>query len=385
MLPTFQSGSGPTIRGLNSTDNFVITIQPNPLVVSSASYSAYTPATPGDSAYNKYTAATVNTNFKIKLSNVPLNVSPAMLNNSTAINSLDSSGKVAWISNGTTNIAVTAGWMGTQNVRQAIAQTGGNTQNIFTNFVSGSLGAACCSAIDTAISGKTAGLTSASGENWGNQDIFSQGYVRNLSLWLPSTVDLTCMNYRVAGSPGVTLISPQHIIMAHHFQASSATFVDNAGNAYTRNITNSSQIGSTDIQIGILDSALPSAIKPIQFLPSNYALYLPGWINLAACVFTDQYNHLKIGECYGLSNDALDLDEPKVVARQPWYSVPISYDSGSCVALVVGSQLVMVNALHYTTGGDYDSAYLSAINSAMTALGGSEQLTLANLAAYTLY
>ena len=35
MTPTFQSGSGPTIRGLNATDNFVITIQPNPLVVSS--------------------------------------------------------------------------------------------------------------------------------------------------------------------------------------------------------------------------------------------------------------------------------------------------------------------------------------------------------------
>ncbi|MGF1484410.1 MAG: hypothetical protein ACFBZ8_08595, partial [Opitutales bacterium] len=104
-------------------------------------------------------------------------------------------------------------------------------------------------------------------------------YTRNPDCWA-ADLDLTGIspwNSHVGGVPyrrGGTLISPRHIIFANHFPIANDTqlaFVTANNQTIFRTLTASRQVLDTDIQIGLLDSDVPSSITYYKVLPPDFA------------------------------------------------------------------------------------------------------------------
>jgi hypothetical protein len=94
--------------------------------------------------------------------------------------------------------------------------------------------------------------------------------------------------------------------MANHYAQSvgkSIRFVDMSGNVYNRTLTAVTQVGSTDIAIGCLNSVI-SDVSFAKVLPENINDYLPN-LNLGIPVlYTDQQEKGLVANLYSLGNYA---------------------------------------------------------------------------------
>lgn len=241
------------------------------------------------------------------------------------------------------------------------------------------------SAIDGSLAGKTA---NASTYNIFSAGDFSAGtgFVRNPSLW--SNVDLTCFspwNSTLGASEGGTLVTPKHVVLANHFSGSGGSFpmtagsttikfVDKANTIYTRTITTLTQVGSSDLLIGTLDSDLPAAISPAPILPSG----LPAGLFLAGfpLVTTNAGKRLLVAEMSSFAT--VSVRSATGTGRTSWTASPLSVagDSGSPMFFLLGGRAVLWYAIHTPTTGEPVNAHIAAVN---TILGAGYALTVAGV------
>jgi hypothetical protein len=183
-----------------------------------------------------------------------------------------------------------------------------------------------------------------------------------------------------------TLVSPEHVVMAAHYQrpvGSTLVFHDRRGRPQRRVLAAVESIaGITDIAVGRLDAPLPDSVRPYRVMPpAADSGALPGCL----AVVTDQHRKAFVHEIAGVQGNGLSFRHPDT-SRISSHLVKnlVAGDSGNPSFLLVGGELVLIET--HTTGGPGAGPFLSApqvfsaINGAMSKLGGGHQLRTVPLA-----
>lgn len=320
------------------------------------------------------------------------------------------------IGNGNCEVLASVQFVGEKitNIPCSISTVGGG--KIFSSWVSGSLSEAAAQTTNSAINGIIQPTTNPN--NYNGNVIQQYPYTvnngvnvfeRNTENLLNNYVDLTCMaapvnylpgNLGIAdenggfvaiptdiGTRGLTAVTNQHVISASHFSRPGPTtpiyFIGNDNTQYERFIVAGTQVGLTDIWIGILNDPLPVAIKPASILPANYASYLPSLsysynLPIFYCFHFD--NDIHIGGWYAydqpLGSDTQDIYFSTV---NPITECPgainfsqLSSGSGSPYFIIVNGVYSLIGTLHYKTGNAYGGPNVSdnidAVNASMATL-----------------
>jgi len=245
--------------------------------------------------------------------------------------------------------------------------------------------------IDSAIAGRTANnstklIFSTQTPNNGVNPV----YVRSNTCWAKN-IDLSPLSpWNSSGNTqeGGTLISPRHIVFANHFtipNGSTLIFVDMNNNSYTRTLSNQAQVTGTDIQIGVLDSDLPSNVSFCQVSSLELADF-PTNSNRVPVLYTDQEEKALVGDFYNIGNIDLGgnlqyaggLFTPADSQRASFYETVISGDSGDPIGFVYNNKYILLFTFYSANFGPNLGYYLNEINSVMTSLGGGYTLSIFN-------
>lgn len=192
---------------------------------------------------------------------------------------------------------------------------------------------------------------------------------------------------------GATLISPRHVLLAEHVYhganvgyGATFVFVDQNNQVITRTLLNRVKIGSTDINIGVLDADVPSSIPYYPLISYDDLLRYVSSVNIPI-IRLDQYDNVliqDIGAGYLTSTGIGERASTGI--RAPYTSsAAISGDSGNPNFAVIGDQLVLLGAQFAPTGFPNTGNYISEINAAMATLGGGYQVKQLELSHFTPY
>lgn len=241
--------------------------------------------------------------------------------------------------------------------------------------------------IDQAIEGLTADASSKQIFSSKSPSAVSPAFTRSSTCWAKNidTSPQSIWNDHVAGTAPLnaggyggsgTLISPRHIIFANHYQFANGTtlvFVDMSNNSYTRTLSSSVQVGSTDIRVGLLNSDITN-VSFAKILDIDIADKTSSSIKLPA-FFMDQDRNALIGEYYLNGTIGVCLSPTESAQRTAFYETPIGGDSGNPICLVYENKIILTFTFYFPTQGPSLSYYISDINSAMTSLGGGYTAT----------
>jgi hypothetical protein len=233
-------------------------------------------------------------------------------------------------------------------------------------------------AVNAELSGKTASSTTQN--LFSTRDNTTPVYVRSTT-WFGYPVDLTSESVWSTGvTTTATLISPRHVVMAHHATLSignTVRFVGNDGTVQNRTLSNKTQIGTTDIDIGILNSDLPASITPAKVLSAAQEAQLVG----APILFIDQNQSAFTGDVLGvasLTGSTLTTYAAQSAdsTRSTFWKTYVSGDSSHPAYAILDGEAVLLGVA-YTAGNTWGGLgqYYASINAAMTSLGGGYQLT----------
>jgi hypothetical protein len=223
-------------------------------------------------------------------------------------------------------------------------------------------------------------------------------YVRSTTCWAKN-IDLSPASpwHSLNGTNvyGGTLISPRHVIMSSHACptiGNTLIFVDMNNNCYTRTISNSQRVTTsetTDIQIGLLDSDLPSSISFCKIANFNLAS-LGSYSDTIPVIWLDKENKALIGEYFysGYSdfNDGLVFPQYMGAVRYSDNSQRYKFwegivDSGKPAGFVFNNKIILlltfsISDMTTIAYGGSQAYYINGINSVMTSLGGGYTLSL---------
>lgn len=380
---------------VNGQAGLAVITQPataQPRIISGGSSSSITVQ---DIVYTRTTGATTVTDWIWQYIASPYNFAPVTVTRSAdpALLTPSSSDPYLWTFTGNGAVQLT---MSTEtstyrtNVTNSTAT--GQTVDTWASNVSGTLRHEADAEIDTAIAGKNA---ETSQPLWTVRTPSTLSYSRNAQSW-GAGYDLTphaaYNSATVAYQPlwgGVTLVSPRHIIGAAHTGHPQAGctyhFVKADGTACVRTCTAASTVGSTDIRLGILASDVDSGISFARVLPDTWAVKLPTLaLRHIACARINRQQRLILHELHDLAANAV-FQAPLDSTRATFHITPVSGDSGSPLFLVIDGKMVLLTTLYSASGGPSLISQRSAINAALTALGGSYQLTNADVSSYTSF
>jgi len=230
--------------------------------------------------------------------------------------------------------------------------------------------------IDSKIYGKS-GTT-------GEKNIFStkthgtSTYIRNTGCWAYD-IDLTPISVWNSNGEDVragTLISPRHVILANHYSVPNGTtmrWVDRSNNVVTRTVSNQIQIGSSDIQILLLDSDVPSNISFCKVVDSSFSQKFK--LNEIPLLYTDQEEKALVAESSINSGESFSIYSGTKNYRGNFYETVVGGDSGNPVGFVVGNEIYLATTFFHSEDGPNFGYYNSLINSGMNALGGGYSAT----------
>jgi hypothetical protein len=263
--------------------------------------------------------------------------------------------------------------------------------DVFQSWASGSLAKHCTDQINSMILNKT------------QLNVFQSPYgpntfVRNTSCWANS-IDISCVspwNSEGGSLYSGTLISPRHVVFCEHASfypknGSTITFVSSSGNKITRTILNSIKCVNADIRVAILNEDVDSGINFAKVLPTNWATYLPTnyWLitnykSYIPVMCLNQTERASISGLVTLSQNFLNIFDSKYSS---YYGEIIVGDSGNPTFIIINGEPILLGV--FSSGGAglgaHIANYTTAINSAMSTLGGVYQLTHVNLSSFTSY
>jgi hypothetical protein len=177
-----------------------------------------------------------------------------------------------------------------------------------------------------------------------------------------------------------TLISPRHILLANHFRikiGKKLIFVDMNNNCYIRTLSNSLQVGSSDIRIGLLDSDLPPSVSFCKVANSDL-VSITSTSNRIPIMFVDQERKVLVGDYFDEGGASGFLNMPTNAQRVNFYETPIPGDSGNPICFVYNNKLILLFGFLWSSGGPSVPYYINEINSVMATLGGGYTLSIFN-------
>lgn len=367
-VPVYPYHAGPI-----TTFSFLL----NTTFVPRATSGSSSPITLGDVTYDRVSPATQVTDVQASVAlnleneiNEPVTVTSL---NTGRLSHPNTSGLMTFVSAGAVTVRAqnASGSVARENLL-TLTQTGGQTVDTFSSFVSGSLAAHIANAVDSRI----VGASEAS------KPVFSvygatSGYVRNPSCW--ANVDLTCLspwNSTYGAHIGVTLITPRHVVMCRHAMlniGATIVFVKSDGTAVQRTLVaqalHPSDDGTmaTDFVVGVLNVDVPSGILPCKVLPSTWLTRLP---NSTACknlpvLCFDQEEHATVAHSSNVTSNKLTLTTENLSGdRLALYESKIPGDSGNPVFFIISNELSLLST--FTEGGPGAGPFLpnqvSALN-----------------------
>ena len=244
--------------------------------------------------------------------------------------------------------------------------------------------------IDSRISGVTA--SDATKMLWSTRGNGTEGWARSGTVWTgggTTPLDFTgaspwnsYTSYSLAG----TLISPRHVVFAHHapvINGSTIIFVDNTNNIVSRTIASVTQIQvGSDMQIAVLDSDVPSEIAYYPII--DLVTFQDYWKTVPSTptIVLDQEDKALIKNISGIAVDLLYYSGSMTAPRSDFDETLIEGDSGNPVFGVIGGRLVLLTGVYTATYGTSFSSFIDDINSAMTTLGGGYQASTLDLTCF---
>jgi len=236
-------------------------------------------------------------------------------------------------------------------------------------------------AFANSIDSRIAGKTFSSAAIYSTQDNNTGYFIRNPNVWA-SGVDLTCISPWNNWSKqlyGATLISPVHFLTAHHVAypiGAKIRFITMDNQVVDRTVVGSLGDAGSDIEVGRLDSPVPSTIKFCRSMPSSSALSAAGLSNPAGLpmLFLRQEENLYIRDVQSLNthiNHALSTNTQRKVFTRDL----IGGDSGNPMFFILNNELAIAGAHTDYTWGPYVGNNMSIINNYMNQLGGGYNLS----------
>ncbi len=190
-------------------------------------------------------------------------------------------------------------------------------------------------------------------------------------------------NYQY-GDPA-TLLSPQHVLLAKHVRSPIGrcyTFQDTNGFRCVRTLVATQGIDRTDIEIGLLDNALPSSFVPAKLLPVGYEQYL-GSGTFLPVLHMDQERKSLVQELPRLPSFdrryiEIFCNRGHTPRRLEFYEALVGGDSGSPCFLLLGNQRVLIYAVQghqpsnfYASAGYHTMRFGTEIQEAMDNLSAA--------------
>lgn len=258
-------------------------------------------------------------------------------------------------------------------------------------------------------------------------------YTRNTAHWLTTKrnaslgitgVDLTCIspwnstqcsrltnyNARWGYFNAGTAISPLHFVTSQHYENSEGgqgfqvgdtiRFVAKDNTVIVRTVVaviddtvvTGSDI-SKDIQICLMDSALPTTITPAKVLGPDCYDYFPPYFTTRGDVYldsfripqvyTDQEEKILIYDSVSFKDGIVPIDPN----RLNYFELTQQGDSSSPIFFIINNQLVLLTVRTTGMGGDgfIGGVNTDLINEMMTRLGGGYTLSTIDLSEFTKY
>lgn len=277
-------------------------------------------------------------------------------------------------------------------VRVTASQTSPATVDTFQSWATGSMAKHCVDQIDGLIAGKTQLNLYTDYQYYGTAQ--SNTFARNSACWA-NGIDLSCASPWNSANGALyagTLVSPRHVVFCEHssfYPPNGATmyFSSPSGNVISRTLTGSVHAGAgIDIRIGVLNADVDGGVTFAKVLPSTYANYLPG-LGYDATAPVICLNQTERASISGLRQIGSQFANTYPAGYADYYRDIVRFDSGNPCFLVVSGGPVLLGVF---TGGGPGSGlsiayHATAVNSAMTTLGGGYQLTAVDLSGFTNY
>jgi hypothetical protein len=256
--------------------------------------------------------------------------------------------------------------------------------------------------VDSRLTGKTA---STAKPIFSTLDHNSDTYVRNINNWAYD-IDLTALGTWVSEfTMGFTAISPRHVIFAAHYPLSvgqTVRFVTNDNTTIARTIT-AITIASTqplypDYGIGLLNSDLPSSIRPVKILAPNFSTKstIPNSsapiVKRIPLLVHDQEQKTLVfdwigngyaasgGQGFPITSYTSGVASP---LRVPFSEGLIGGDSGHGLFFIIRNELALVTVATTPISGTWLLDHISTMNAIMQNLGGNYTVSTSNLDIFT--
>ena len=222
--------------------------------------------------------------------------------------------------------------------------------------------------VDDRIAGKnpTNSLKFFSGYPGNTSGGATNALVANPSCWA-ADLDFSCespWNSNARNRKSGTLISPSHILLAHHHISNSLPlgtkfwFRSQDGEIFTRFLTATNRIVSvpdTDWVVGLLDEPLPSSVKPAKILPPDFYDYTGSGKRLP-CASLDQEGKVLVAEInkleplpQGGSRDPFQISASlsSLESRRSFFEILTVGDSSNPKFLLFGDQPILLSIHWY--------------------------------------
>lgn len=319
--------------------------------------------------------------------------------------------RFTYVASGTARVRATATNGLTQIAAANVTAGGSTTTDAWNSWAVGSLGRHIVESFAAlAVPGKTLDMFSIK-----NHTDAPFTYVRNDACWLFG-VDTSCIspwNSLGGQTRAGTLITPLHAVFADHFPVTVGTtvrFVNQPPNATgslsfeDRTVESVASIPSLDIQVARLSSSV--AMPFCKVMPTNSVAYLPSvrqsknndflplGIPRLPIVATNQDKHVGYKSCFEINNgwgtwySGVSVNGSATLAEYANFRPTVRIGcSGHPVFCLINGELALLGLYYSANGGTSfcQQATHTAVNQALTTLGGGYQLTAANLSGFTSF
>tara|TARA_Y100000004_G_scaffold140260_1_gene159356 strand:- start:3514 stop:5478 length:1965 start_codon:yes stop_codon:yes gene_type:complete len=274
-------------------------------------------------------------------------------------------------------------------------QISGNTQESLAGYTENQINQHFDDSMDMATNGSMLeGFTDPNG----NLEAGGWDASRNVGFW-GKDIDFTAVsvwNSRGYGTSsdyrmrGATAVTPRHIVMAKHFPLSATdgiSFVEPDGTWISRNVIRVASDGSTDIAVALLDTALPSTIKPVKVVPSDFESYFDrdsvGNIDENARPICVGFDHEKKGLFFQVTKAGAGAS--KVITYFDGSLVPAPYDeiaedlesgdSGNPLFIIIDGEPVLLTSWYTTSSSPAYHSYISTINGLIASVDSAQGIS----------
>lgn len=266
--------------------------------------------------------------------------SPSFTSQTPSIATVDSSGYVTRVTNGTAKILVEAG-PNRQNVFVPVSyQTGEETVSL-SSWATGSL----AKFVTDRIASLTAGVVpSPATRSRFSGSCFCLSYLGAM----------TGVAIEVNGSPwmGFTAITARHVITVAHIGDYSGRKIL-FGDGTLRTLTHRYVVPGVDIAVYLMDSQVPNTVRVLRLLPSDLSLYLPNPQYGVPLLFLDRNDYVNIGSTGFINSSAFSVSRYNGV-NSGFYDFPQEGTSGKPVMIttnLASVSLSIIGLLTYPESG----------------------------------